>query len=133
MIRLLVGIAALAMCNVALAQDQGSYTVEGVAQVRDDETAKFSKGSVREFRGKLMFDVFVRYTNPDDTPVQGFASRTVTYEARCESKELSIAVIDLRDKQGRSLKIITVPPGAEEYYKPASGSREDDWLYRACG
>jgi hypothetical protein len=46
---------------------------------------------------------------------------------------MSIAVIELRDKTGRVGKIITVPPGAEEYYKPASGSMEDDWLYRACG
>jgi hypothetical protein len=119
------------MAGVALAQD--SYTVEGVAAIRDNETAKFSRGSVREFRGKLMFDVVIRYTDPEDIPVQGFASRTVTYSVRCESNELSIAVIDLRDKRGRSMKIITVPPGAEEYFTPDSGSREDDWLYRACG
>ena len=131
MIRLLVGIAALAMCNVALAQ--GTYTVEGVAEVRDNETAKFSKGSVRDFRGKLYFDVVIRYTNPDDIPPGGVASRTVSYTARCDSKEMSIAVIELRDKMGRVGKIITVPPGAEEFYTPTSGSMEDDWLYRACG
>ncbi len=131
MIRLLVGIAALAMCSIALGQD--SYTVEGVAQVGDNEMAKFSPGSVREFRGKLMFDVVIQYADPKDAPVGGFASRSVTYNARCKSKDMAIAVIDLRDARGRSSKIITVPPGAEEFFKPASGSREGDWLYRVCG
>ncbi len=131
MIKVLVGIVALAMSGVALAQ--GSDTVEGVAEVRDNETAKFSQGSVREFRGKLYFDIVIRYTNPDDIPPGGVASRTVSYTARCDSKEISIAVIELRDVRGRTAKIITVPPGAEEYFTPDSGSREDDWLYRACG
>lgn len=119
------------LSSVVFAQ-QGSYTVEGVAAVRDNETAKFSQGSVREFRGKLYFDVVIRYTNPDDIPPGGVAERTVSYTARCDSKEMSIAVIELRDRRGRTVKIITVPPGAEEYYKPDSGSAENDWLYRAC-
>ena len=131
MIRLLVGIAALVMAGAALAQD--SYTVEGVAAVRDNETAKFLKDSVRTYRGRMVFDVAIRYTNPDDIPVQGFATRTVSYFVRCDSKELSIAVINLRNKQGRSVKIITVPPGAEDFFTPEAGSREDEWLYRACG
>lgn len=120
------------LSSVVFAQ-QGSYTVEGVAAVRDNETAKFSEKSMREFRGKLYFDVVIRYTNPDDIPPGGVATRTISYTARCDSKEMSIAIIELRDVRGRTAKIITVPPGAEEYYKPASGSAEEDWLFRACG
>ncbi len=131
MIRLLAGVVALAMSGGALAQD--SYTVEGVAQVRDNETARFSSSSVREYRGKLYFDVVITYTDTADIPVGGFASRKVSYTARCDSKEMSIAVIELRDSRGRAMKIITVPPGAEEYFTPVAASREDDWLYKVCG
>lgn len=131
MIKLLIGVAALLTCSIALAQD--SYTVEGVAQVRDNETANFSPASVREWRGEMMFDVVVRYTDPEDVPAGGTASRTITYRARCDSKEISISVIELRNARGQRTKMITVPPGAEEYFKPAAGSREDDWLYRVCG
>ncbi len=119
------------MCSIALAQD--SYTVEGVAKVRDNETARFLPESVREWRGEMLFDVVVRYADPADVPVGGIASRAVTYRARCGSKEMSISVIELRDVKGKTTKMITVPPGAEEYYKPATGSLEDDWLYRICG
>jgi hypothetical protein len=29
--------------------------------------------------------------------------------------------------------MITVPPGGEEYHKPELGTKEDDWLWKACG
>ena len=131
MIRLLVGIVALAITSVCFAQS--SYTVEGVAQIRDNERAQFSPKSVREFRGKMYFDILVGYRDPADIPVGGFASRKISYAARCDSKDVSIAVIELRDNFGRTVKIITVPPGAEEFYKPAAGSAEGDALYRTCG
>lgn len=131
MIRLLVGIVALAITSVSFAQ--GSYTVEAVAEVRDNERARFYPESVREFRGKMYFDVVVGYRDSADIPAGGFASRKISYAARCDSKDISIAVIELRDNRGRTVKIITVPPGAEEFYKPAAGSVEGDGLYRTCG
>ncbi|NIO41110.1 MAG: hypothetical protein GTO41_13600 [Burkholderiales bacterium] len=130
MIRLLAGAIALSFCSGAVAQD--SYTVDSVAQLRDNESARFSSSSLREFRGQLMFDVLIRYVDPADIPPGGIASRTITYSARCASSEMSIAVIELRDSRGQTKKIITVPPGAEEYFKPSPGSREDEWLHRAC-
>lgn len=121
----------LLICPVAFAQD--SYTVEGMAQVRENETAHFYPDSVRESGGEMLFNVVIRYANPDDAPPGGTASRVVTYRARCDSKEMSISMLDLRNAKGQKTKMIAVPPGAEEFFKPAAGSREDDWLYRVCG
>jgi hypothetical protein len=39
----------------------------------------------------------------------------------------------VRNIEGKSLKMIMVPPGAEEFRKPQAGSPEDDWLWQACG
>ena len=129
--RSIFGFAAALLCSVAWAQQ--SYTVEGVAKVRDFETVRFLGESVRESRGEQLFDVVIRYADPDEIPPGGTASRKVSYRARCDSKELSISVIVLRNVKGQTTKAISVPPGAEEFFKPEPESREDDWLFRVCG
>ena len=131
MFRFLSVCAALAMCNAAMAQE--SYTVEGIARVGENEVARFYPNSVRETGELQVFDVVIRYAVPEDAPPGGPASRKVTYRAKCDSKELSISVITLRNVRGQTIKVIAVPPGAEEYFKPEHASREDDWLYRLCG
>jgi hypothetical protein len=112
---------------------QNSYTVEGAAQVRDNEVARFYPDSVRESGGEMLFDVVVRYAVPEDAPPGGAASRKISYRARCDSKEMTISLVALRNTNGQMIKMMTVPPGAEDYFKPAAGSREEDWLYRVCG
>ena len=131
MIRSLAGIAALAMCTAALGQE--TYTVEGMATVRDNETARFFPNSVRESGGQRLFEVVIRNADPEDIPPGGTASRKITYRAKCDSKEMSISVIALRNVKGQTTKAIAVPPGAEDYFRPAPATREDDWLYRVCG
>ncbi|HUU71972.1 MAG TPA: hypothetical protein VMW70_05050 [Burkholderiales bacterium] len=131
MIRFLIGIAALTISAAALAQE--SYTVEGVAKVRENETARFYSNSVRETGGLRLFEVVIRYADPDDAPPGGTASRKITYRANCDSQEMSISVIALRNARGQTTKAIAVPPGAEEFFKPERASLEDDWLYRVCG
>ncbi len=131
MFRFLIGFAALTICHFALAQE--SYTVEGFARVGENEVARLYPNSVRETGGLRVFDVVIRYAVPEDAPAGGTASRKVTYRANCDSNELSISVIALRNVKGQTTKAIAVPPGAEEYFKPERASREDDWLYRVCG
>jgi len=131
MIRLLFGFVAMALSGVALAQE--TYTVESIAQVRDFEAARFFPSSVRESGDERIFEVVIRYADPEDIPPGGTASRKVTYRAKCDSKAMSISLITLRNLRGQATKTITVPPGAEEYFKPVPASREDDWLYRVCG
>lgn len=114
---------------------QGSYTVEEVAQVRDTERAEFVASSVREFRGEQLFDVLISYADPANSPPGGTASRIVSYRARCGdgADQLAISRITLRDIRGRMMKMITVPPGGEDFLVPENLSREGDWLYRVCG
>ncbi len=131
MFRFLIGFAALAMCNAALAQE--SYTVEEIARVGENEVARFYPNSVRDTGEIQIFEVVIRYAVPEDAPPGGTASRKVTYRARCDTKELSISVITLRNIKGQTIKTIAVPPGAEEFFIPERASREDDWLYRVCG
>jgi hypothetical protein len=131
MIRLLLGLAALALPAAALAQE--GYTVENVAKVRENETARYYPSTLREAGGFLIFDVVVRYADPDDAPPGGAASRKITYRANCDSREMSVSVITLRNSRGQTIKAITVPPGAEDFYKPERHSREDDWMFRVCG
>jgi len=112
---------------------QQSYTVEDVARVRDFEMVRFIPSSVREKGGVQIFNVLIRYVDPDEVPAGGVASRKVSYRARCDSGELAISVIILRNINAQTLKVITVPPGGEEYFLPDSSSRESDWIYRVCG
>ena len=131
MFRFLIGLAALAVCTAVLAQE--NYTVEGIAKVGENEVARFYPGSVRETGGLRVFDVVIRHAVPEDARPGGTASRKVTYRAKCDSNELSVSVIALRNAKGQTTKAIAVPPGAEEYFTPERASREDDWLYRVCG
>lgn len=131
MFRFLIAFAALAASSAAVAQE--NYTVEGIAKVGENEVARFYPNSVRETGGLRVFDVVIRYAVPEDVPPGGTASRKVTYRAKCDSNELSISVITLRNVKGQTTKAIAVPPGAEEYFRPERASREDDWLYRVCG
>ena len=115
------------------AHAQESYTVEEIAKVRDFEIVRFDTSSVREFNGERIFDVLIRYADPDEAPPGGAASRKVSYRARCEAGEMAISVIILRNIRAQMLKAITVPPGGEEFFRPGPSSSESDWLYRACG
>jgi hypothetical protein len=112
---------------------QRSYTVDEMAAVRDFEIVRFVPSSVRENGGVRMFNVLIRYADPDEVPSGGIASRKVSYRARCESGEMAISVIILRNINAQTLKVITVPPGGEEFFRPDASSRESDWLYRVCG
>ena len=132
MTRWLLATILLAVMNTT-AYAQGSYTVEEVAEVRDFETVRFIPSSVRESRGVQMFNVLIRYADPDEAPAGGAASRKVSYRVRCEDGEMAISVIIIRNINAQTLKVITVPPGGEEYFRPDPSSRESDWLYRVCG
>ena len=128
---LLVANLLAATGTTALAQE--SYTVEDIARVRDFEIVRFLPSSVREFDGERIFDILIRYADPDEAPPGRAASRKVSYRAQCETGEMAISVIVLRNINAQTLKIITVPPGGEEFFRPDSSSSESDWLYRACG
>jgi hypothetical protein len=112
---------------------QGSYTVATLAEVRDFEIVRFIPSSVKENGGVRMFNILIRYADPDEVPAGGIASRKVRYRVRCEGGELAISVIIVRNINAQTLKVVTVPPGGEEYFRPDPSSRESDWLYRVCG
>ena len=128
---LLVPILLAATSMTTRAQE--SYTVEEIATVRDFEIVRFLPASVREFNGEHIFDVLIRYVDPDEVPAGGAASRIVSYRARCEAGTMAISVIILRNIRAQMLKAITVPPGGEEFFRPDPSSSESDWLYRVCG
>ena len=109
------------------------YAVDSIAEVAEGEVAKFYPNSVRDKYGEKYFEVMIRKVDIQSVAPQALFSRRITYRARCEAKELAPYVIDLRNLDGKSLKMIMVPPGAEEFRKPAMGSREDDWLWQVCG
>ncbi len=128
---LLVLIQLASMSTIANAQ--GSYTVEGIAEVRDFEIVRFIPSSVRESGGVRMFNVLIRYADPDEAPPGGAASRKVRYQVRCEAGEMAISAIIIRNINAQTLKVITVPPGGEEFFRPDPSSSESEWLYRVCG
>jgi hypothetical protein len=132
MTRWLLVMILLAVLNTT-AYAQGSYTVEEIAEVRDFEIVRFIPSSVIETGGVHMFNVLIRYADPDEAPVGGAASRKVRYRTRCEDGEMAISIIIIRNINAQTLKVITVPPGGEEFFRPDPSSRESDWLYRVCG
>lgn len=132
MTRWLLVTIVLAVLNTT-AYAQGSYTVEEIVEVRDFEIVRFIPSSVKESGGVRMFNVLIRYADPDEAPAGGAASRKVRYRTRCEDGEMAISVIIIRNINAQTLKVITVPPGGEEFFRPDPSSRESDWLYRVCG
>ena len=132
MTRLLLVTILLAVMNTT-ANAQGSYTVEEMAEVRDFEIVRFIPSSVRDTGGVRMFNVLIRYADPDEAPQGGAASRKVSYRTRCEAGEMAISVIIISSINAQTLKVITVPPGGEEFFRPDPSSRESDWLHRVCG
>ena len=126
-------VAILMAAMGASAHAQANYTVEEIAEVREFEIVRFISSSVRESRGERIFEVLIRYADPDEAPPGGAASRKVRYRARCEAGEMAISAIVLRNINAQMLKVITVPPGGEEFARPDRSSRKSDWLYRVCG
>jgi hypothetical protein len=128
--RCLVWIVGFFFCSTAYAVE---YSVDSIAEIREGEIAKFYPNSVRDKFGERYFEVMIRLVDVEAVAPQALFSRRITYRARCDDKELAPYVIDLRNVEGKSLKMIMVPPGAEEFKKPVMGSREDDWLWQVCG
>lgn len=109
------------------------YSVDTIAEVREGEVARYYPNSVRDKFDERLFEVMIRTVDTESVAPQALFSRRITYRVRCDIKELAPYVIDLRNFEGKSLKMIMIPPGAEDFHKPALGSREDDWLWQACG
>jgi len=122
-------VAALAIGSAA-AQD--NYSVESLAAITESHHTRFDPQSVREVGGTTRFEVRVTWKDPDQRPPGAPASRYVRYLANCADGTLAIAGVVLQDEVGRMLKNVIVPPGAWEYAKPAAGSREAEWMKRAC-
>jgi len=128
--RMTLFMAALAIANAA-AQDD--YSVGALATITDAHHAFFSPDSVREVGGITHFEVRVTWMDPEKRPPGVPATRYVRYLANCPEGTLAVAGVVLQDEVGRMLKNVIVPPGGWEYAKPASGSRESEWMKRACG
>ena len=119
--------------SISLGAAAQEYDIDNIASAGENEIAKFYPKSVRDKYGERYFEVMIRSIDPELVATQGMFSRRVTFRARCDTKELAAYVIDVRNIEGKSLKMIMVPPGAEEFHKPVAGSPEDDWLWQACG
>jgi hypothetical protein len=130
MMRCLLWVFGTLLCSTPYALE---YSVDTIAEVREGEVAKFYPRSVRDKFGERYFEVMIRTADTESVAPQALFSRRITYRARCDVKELAPYVIDLRNFEGKSLKMIMIPPGAEDFHKPLLGSREDDWLWQACG
>ena len=116
--------------SVSFAQ---TYSIESFSQVKENEISRFYVESVRDSNGERLFDVIIRVMDPEGVRPQSMVSRKVSFRARCDSKELTVSLVDIRNIKGQTIKMITVPPGGEEYHKPELGTKEDDWLWKACG
>jgi len=121
---------ALFFSSTSFAQ---TYSIDAFSQVGENEISRFYVESVRDSNGERLFDVIIRVMDPEAVRPQSMVSRKVSFRARCDSKELTVSLVDIRNIKGQTIKMITVPPGGEEYHKPELGTKEDDWLWKACG
>jgi hypothetical protein len=127
--RITLVMAALAVGSAAAQED---YSVQSLAAITEAHHAFFNPDSVREVGGTTHFEVRVTWMDPEKRPPGAPATRYVRYLADCTEGTLAVAGVVLQDEVGRMLKNVIVPPGGWEYAKPASGSRESDWIRRAC-
>jgi hypothetical protein len=127
--RLYLFATALLVANAAA---QGDYTVEALAAIADGQRAELDLTSARQLGSTTRFDVRVVWSEPSRRPQEAAARKLVRYLADCVKRELAVAGVGLEDDNGRMLKSAIVPPGTYEYFKPAAGSREAQWLDEVC-
>jgi hypothetical protein len=113
-----------------MAQDE--YSVESLATITEAHHALFVPESIRAAAGITRFEVRVTWIEPDKRPPGAPATRYVRYLANCAEGTAAVAGVVTQDEVGRMIKNVIVPPGGWEYAKPTSGSREAEWMKRAC-
>lgn len=116
----------------APAYAQDDYTLESLAAVSEQNTARLDPNSIRQEAGISRFDVQVAWKDLERKPPDAPAVRHVRYLANCSQRLLALAGVSVHDESGRLLKNAIVPPGAWEYEQPKEGTREAQWLQQVC-
>lgn len=116
----------------ASADARDSDTIEELAEVRDFETAKIDKQTLKTLGEETRVDVRVTWRDPGQRPPGASASRVLRYVVKCKDQTIGLAAVTTIDQDGKMIKRFVTPPGSWDFVLPKKGSHEERWLEEAC-
>jgi hypothetical protein len=130
--KLLIALTACMLgTGPALASDIPSASA--LASIAQGEHAKLDVGSIERLGPQARFDVSVHSTSAQAS--REYTPRRIRYVADCSAGKMAVAAVAVAAKEGQATTVdqtTVVPPGAEQWMKPAAGSQSASWLSDAC-
>lgn len=108
-------------------------TIEEAAIVTDDNVTRFESESVMRQGDTRRFDVTVAWRDGFVRPESEPPRKVVRYLVKCGSKEIALSSVAVFGPGGETTKMYGIAPGGWDFAAPAGGSREAQWLEKACG
>ena len=78
------------------------------------------------------FDVTVAWRDGVIRPEGAAPRRVVRYLVKCSAKEIALASVATSGISGETTKLYGIAPGGWDYAVPTAGTREAEWLTKAC-
>lgn len=129
-------IHAVAACVLGIAAGgaaaQYYATIEEAATVTDDNVTRFESESIMRQGDTRRFDVTVAWRDGFIRPEGSPPRKIVRYLVKCGSKEIALSSVALFGPGGETTKMYGIAPGGWDFAAPAGGSREAQWLEKAC-
>jgi hypothetical protein len=107
-------------------------TIEEAAAITDDNVTRYERDSIKQQGDMRRFDVTVAWRDGFVRPEGAPPRKTVRYLVKCAVKEIALASVATFGTGGETTKLYGIAPGGWDFAAPAAGSREAEWMTKAC-
>lgn len=125
-------VAACAFCVTAASAADPYASIEEAAVVTEDNVTRFEVDSIRRQGDTRRFEVTVAWRDGFIRPEGAPPRKVVRYLVKCDAKEIALSAVMLYGPSGESTKMYGIAPGGWDFAPAATGSREAQWLEKAC-
>lgn len=124
--------AACLLVSLATAASAQYATIEEAAAITDDNVTRYERDSIKQQGDMRRFDVTVAWRDGFIRPEGAPPRKTVRYLVKCAVKEIALASVATFGVGGETTKLYGIAPGGWDFAAPAAGSREAEWMGKAC-
>lgn len=125
--------ATACLLTAAVCTAHAEYaTIEEAATITDDNVFRFERDSIVRQGDVRRFDVTVAWRDGVIRPEGAAPRRVVRYLVKCSAKEIALASVATFGISGETTKLYGIAPGGWDYAVPTAGTREAEWLTKAC-
>lgn len=124
--------AACLLASLATAASAQYATIEEAAAITDDNVTRYERDSIKQQGDMRRFDVTVAWRDGFIRPEGAPPRKTVRYLVKCAVKEIALASVATFGVGGETTKLYGIAPGGWDFAAPAAGSREAEWMAKAC-